>query len=78
MHREAFGRKDDENAPVIYKCEIPDYWTKDLFRCIELGQHQERGDGYPFGPWGTNPAVIVEAIDLYQTVKAEWRSDNGN
>jgi hypothetical protein len=78
MHREAFGLIGDGNAPVIYKCEIPDYWNEDLFKCIELGEHKKNGDGYPFGPWGLNPAIIVEAVELYDRVRAEWRRENGN
>jgi hypothetical protein len=72
MYREDFG------GEVVYRCDIPKYWTDNLITCIKLGKHIENGDGYPFGPWGLNPAIIIEAVELFQSVRNSWREANGN
>ncbi len=51
----------------IKRNTIPDYWTSELWALIELGRSAER-DGYPFGPWGQNPAMVVDAVRLYRAV----------
>ncbi len=72
LYREAFGTFGDKDAPVIYRCEIPDYWTDELFRCIELGQHAEK---WGLDDWIHKPAMILDAIDLYDSVVGAWREE---
>ena len=61
----------------IYRKDIPDYWTDDLSACIEIGKTVDKW-GFPFGTWGNNPAMIVDAVKVYDSVIEDWRSKNGN